>query len=77
MQRIWFNDPDYIANIDSLKAAGKTVSKSQRPRTPHFYFCLLYTSSPRRIEMASSCVGSSTITFWNRRSRALSCSNYF
>ena len=27
--------------------------------------------------MASSCEGSSTITFWKRRSRALSCSKYF
>ncbi len=33
--------------------------------------------SPRRIDMASSVVGSSTITFWKRRSRALSCSKYF
>ena len=54
MQRIWFNDPDYIANIDSLKAAGKTVSKSQRPRTTHFYFKARPSASAREIEVVAT-----------------------
>ena len=54
MQRIWFNDPDYIANIDSLKAAGKTVSKSQRPRTTHFYFKARPSASAREIEVVAN-----------------------
>ena len=33
--------------------------------------------SPRRMEMVSSTVGSSTVTGWNRRSRAGSFSIYF
>lgn len=54
MQRIWCNDPDYIANIDSLKAAGKTVSKSQRPRTTHFYFKARPSASAREIEVVAT-----------------------
>ena len=37
------------------------------------YFSLI----PRRMEIALSVSGSSTITFWKRRSRALSFSKYF
>ena len=36
-----------------------------------------FSLSPRRMAMASSRSGSSTITFWKRRSNALSFSKYF
>ena len=31
MQRIELDDPDYAAHLDSLKAAGRKLSKVQRP----------------------------------------------
>ena len=53
--------------------AAISASSSMRTRWWFSYFSF----SPRRMVMDSAGEGSSTITIWNRRSKALSVSKYF
>lgn len=54
MQRTALDDPDYTAHIDSLKAAGKKLSKIQHPRPTNFYFTARPSASAREIEIVGT-----------------------
>ena len=63
----------FVIYLCDRSTAAIIASSSMRTLWWFSYFSL----SPRRMEMLSAGVGSSTITIWKRRSRALSCSKYF
>ena len=54
MQRTTLDDPDYTAHIDSLKAAGRKISKVQRPRPTNFYFTARPSASAREVEVVAT-----------------------
>lgn len=54
MQRTTLADPDYIAHIDSLKAAGKKLSKIQNPRSTNFYFTARPSAAAQEIEVVAT-----------------------
>ncbi len=54
MQRRHLPDPDYMANIDSLKAAGAKVGAGQSPRPTNFYFTARPSAGARQIEVVAT-----------------------
>ena len=42
-----------VAHIDSLKAAGRKISKVQRPRPTNFYFTARPSASAREVEVVA------------------------
>lgn len=54
MQRVTLDDPDYLARIDSLKAAGRKLSKAQRVRNTNFYFTARPSAAAREVNVAAT-----------------------
>ena len=54
MQRIELDDPDYAAHLDSLKAAGRKLSKVQRSRNTNFYFAARPSAGAREVRVEAT-----------------------
>ncbi len=54
MQRTTLDDPDYTAHLDSLKAAGRKISKVQRVRNTNFYFTARPSPHAREVTIAAT-----------------------
>lgn len=54
MQRTQIVDPDYAARLDSLKAAGQKLARSQSPRVSDFYFTARPSATAREIEVVAT-----------------------